>query len=140
MTDPKFFIGLLFDTKKLFKQVADFYEGMWGKDHGQKKNDGNKIRVKCKNVKCKWFAYATKEPNSDAFVIWIIGLEHQCGRAFYHKLANLGFLSVHYKKFLQLNGKITVREFKEKWIKNWMCILQKIMFTRHLQRLRCGSK
>ena len=118
MTDPTFFIGLLFDTKKLFKQAADFYEVMWGKDHGQKKNDGKKISAKCKNVKCKWFAYATNEPNSDAFVIRIIRLEHQCGRAFYHKLANLGFLNVHYKKFLQLNEKISVTEFKKKCIKN----------------------
>ena len=91
MKEPKFFVGLLFDTKKMFKRAVEIYFVKWDKEHGWQKNDKNWIKAKCKKDKCNWFAYAAKEPDCDAFVIRTKGPERQCGRTFYHKHANLGF-------------------------------------------------
>ena len=112
--DPKLFVGLLFDTKKVFKRAVEFYSVQWGKKHGWQNNDKNRIRAKCKKEKCNWFVYAAKELDCDAFVIRTMGPEHQCGRTFYHKHANSGFLARHYMEFLRTNRKVMVGAFKDK--------------------------
>ncbi|XP_027166681.1 uncharacterized protein LOC113766716 [Coffea eugenioides] len=43
-----------------------------------------------------------------------MGPSCHCGRTFYHKQANLGFLSRHYMEFLKLNKSMTIAQFKEK--------------------------
>ncbi|XP_071937522.1 uncharacterized protein [Coffea arabica] len=43
-----------------------------------------------------------------------MGPSCHCGRTFYHKRANSGFLSRHYMEFLRLNKKVTVAQFMEK--------------------------
>ncbi|XP_027150245.1 uncharacterized protein LOC113750477 [Coffea eugenioides] len=72
------------------------------------------MRANCKAANCSWFIYASKEANSDAFVIRTMGPSCHCGRTFYHKRANSGFLSRHYMEFLRLNKKVTVAQFMEK--------------------------
>ena len=51
MKDFKFFVGLLIGTKMMFKRAIEFYFVKWGKAHGWEKNDKNKIRAKCENLK-----------------------------------------------------------------------------------------
>ena len=99
MQKPKLFVGLLFDTKMLFKRAVELYSVQWGKEHTWENNDHKRIRAKCKNKQCMWFTYAAKEPDSDAFVIRTMGPQHQCGRTFHHKHANSGFLARYYMEF-----------------------------------------
>ena len=98
----------------LFKRAVELYSVKWGKEHSWEKNDKGRIRAKCKNRNCKWFICATKEPDSNAFVIRTMGPEHRCGRTFYHKHVNSGFLARHYMEFLRMNRKVTIGAFKEK--------------------------
>ena len=63
---------------------------------------------------CEWFTYAAKELNCEAFAIGTMGLEHACGKTFYHKHANSEFLARYYMEFLRLNRKVTWSAFKEK--------------------------
>lgn len=114
MVDPKFFVGLLFDDKEIFKRAVDYYGVKWGKVFVWKKNDIGRMRAKCKTLKCGWYVYASKEGDSDAFVIRTMGPPCNCGRTFYHKRANSGFLSRHYMEFLRLNKKVTIAQFMEK--------------------------
>ena len=44
MKEPKFFVGLLFDTKMMFKRVVESYSMKWGTEHGWEKNDKNRVR------------------------------------------------------------------------------------------------
>ena len=114
MVDPKFFVGLLFDDKRIFKQAVDYYGVKWGKHFRWGKNDTSRMRAKCNSANCGWFIYASKEVDSDAFVIRTMGPSCNCGRTFHHKRANSGFLSRHYMDFLRLNKRVSVTEFKEK--------------------------
>ncbi|XP_071917224.1 uncharacterized protein [Coffea arabica] len=72
------------------------------------------MRAKCNSANCGWFIYASKEVDSNAFVIRTMGPSYNCGRTFHHKRANSGFLSKHYMDFLRLNKRVSVTEFKEK--------------------------
>ncbi|XP_027165709.1 uncharacterized protein LOC113765678 [Coffea eugenioides] len=114
MVDPKFFVGLLFDDKRIFKQAIDYYGVKWGKYFRWGKHDTSRMRAKCNSANCDWFIYASKEVDSDAFVIRTMGPSCNCGRTFHHKRANSGFLSRHYMDFLRLNKRVSVTEFKEK--------------------------
>lgn len=114
MQAPKFFVGLLFDDKTIFKIAVDFYGVKWGKELSWAKTNTGRMRSKCKVESCGWFVYASKEPNTNAIVTRTMGPDHQCGRAFYHKMAHSGFLARHYVDFVRMNKKVTVNEFKDK--------------------------
>ncbi|XP_027156709.1 uncharacterized protein LOC113757788 [Coffea eugenioides] len=114
MAEPKFYAGLLFDDKQIFKRAVDYCGVKWGKVFQWKKNDIRRMRANCKDANCSWFIYASKEANNDAFVIRTMGPPCHCGRTCYHKRANSGFLSRHYMEFLRLNKKVTVAQFMEK--------------------------
>ena len=114
MENPKFKVGLLFDDKNIIKRVVHYYRVKTAKIFDGSKNDTGRMRAQSKTENCKWFIYASEELDSDVFIIWTIGSPCNCGRIFYHKCANSGFLAVHYMDFLRLNKQITRVEFKKK--------------------------
>ena len=51
--DPKIFVGLFFNTKKLFKTAVEHYSVEWGKEYKWIKDEKKKIRANCKNEKLR---------------------------------------------------------------------------------------
>ncbi|KAL3513621.1 hypothetical protein ACH5RR_026338 [Cinchona calisaya] len=114
MENPKFEVGLMFTSKKQFKDAMDSYSIKWGKNHAFKKNDKTRLRAVCKVEKCHWFIHASKMQDSDNFLIKTFGPKHKYGMALSNKHVTSTFLSKRYLEYLSLNTNVSIGESQDK--------------------------
>ena len=73
------------------------------------------MRVKYKAENCEWMLFASQvEASDDSLVMKTTGHVQTCGWTFYHNRATSNFLARKYAKFLRLNKRVTLEEFREK--------------------------
>ena len=118
MSEYKWEVGTLYNTKEDFKEAISTYAVHVGKGLKFIKNDKERVRVRCK-TNCDWEAYCAKLKGQDTWQLRKINDKHTCSREVNNKLLKSKWLSRSIQKNVKENPKYRLKDIIERSKRKW---------------------
>ncbi|XP_027182135.1 uncharacterized protein LOC113780537 [Coffea eugenioides] len=115
MIDPKFELGMKFESRQQFKAAVTEYGIKKGKSVWTCKNDTKRMKAVCRDP-CPWFVFASIERalgTSDLVVNTMHDVHENCNHAWKNKNMTSTWLSNRYMERIRSNTKMPVRELRQ---------------------------
>ncbi|XP_058224864.1 uncharacterized protein LOC131334019 isoform X1 [Rhododendron vialii] len=112
MANPKFKVGMIFSTRKLFKAAVKEHAIKTAKAIKFVKNDSKRVRAACKKP-CPWSLLASKMQGLDSFQVRTYIYTHNCKRIFHNRQVTSTWLSNKYVETLRSNPSWQVKCMKD---------------------------
>ena len=115
MIDPKFELGMKFESRQQFKAAVTEYGIKKGKPVWTYKNDTKRVRTVCRDM-CPWFVFASIERalgTSDLVIKTMHDVHENCNHAWKNKNMTSTWLSNRYMERIRSNTKMPVRELRQ---------------------------
>ncbi|XP_058183731.1 uncharacterized protein LOC131301443 [Rhododendron vialii] len=112
MADPKFKVGMIFSTSKLFKDVVKEHAIKTAKAIKLVKIDSRRVRAACKKP-CQWSLLASKMQGLDSFQVRTYENTHNCKKVFHNRQVTSTCLSNKYVETLRSNPTWLVKSMKD---------------------------
>ncbi|KAG8388391.1 hypothetical protein BUALT_Bualt02G0121000 [Buddleja alternifolia] len=113
--DLPFNIGLIFSTKKEFKEAVHSHAIRTTRNLKITSNDHRRVYAKCMGDGCNWHLIALKVKNETSFQIRAYNPEHKCGRSYHCKNVNSRWLSKTFVDHFSIKG-------QKSWIHSVMAL------------------
>lgn len=92
-----FELGMVFEGADQFRKAVADYAVEYRRQLKLRPNEKHRVRVKCKNVKCKWLLYASIGRDSGDFIVKNYHPIHKCIPLNRNKLCNSKFIARKFK-------------------------------------------
>ncbi|KAL0355333.1 UNVERIFIED_CONTAM: hypothetical protein Sradi_3980200 [Sesamum radiatum] len=119
--NPSFEIGMVFSTKKEFRDSVHSHAIKTSRNLKITSNDQRRIYAKCGEQGCNWHCHALKIKNEASFQIREYNPNHQCARSYNVKNVNSGWLSKKYIDAFRADPKKNVKGFRNEVIREIRC-------------------
>ena len=96
MDDPKFELGQLFATAKIFREAVRMQAIIQRRPIKQCRNYGARVKFICE-APCSWVIYASKMQLTDTYQIKVYDSNHTCTPTFHQKQINSRWIAEHYE-------------------------------------------
>ncbi|XP_027158453.1 uncharacterized protein LOC113760078 [Coffea eugenioides] len=115
LKDPKFEIGMKFESRAQFKSTVTEYGIRIGKPVWTCKNEPTRVRAKC-TEQCKWFAFVSTEKalsTKDLVVKTMHDIHETCNHSWKNKNITTKWLSDRYVERIRSNNNLPTRELRQ---------------------------
>ena len=92
-----FELGMVFEGADQFRKAVADYVVEYRRQLKLRPNEKHRVRVKCKNVKCKWLLYDSIDRDSCDFILKNYNPIHKCIPLNRNKLCNSKFITITFK-------------------------------------------
>ena len=92
-----FELGMVFEGADQFRKAVADYVVEYRRQLKLRPNEKHRVRVKCKNVKCKWLLYASIDRDSGDFIVKNYNPIHKCIPLNRNKLCNSKLITRKFK-------------------------------------------
>ncbi|KAG8369469.1 hypothetical protein BUALT_Bualt14G0016900 [Buddleja alternifolia] len=111
--DPPFSIGLIFSTKKEFREAVHSHAIRTARSLKITSNDQRRVYAKCMGDGCNWHLNALKVKNEASFQIRAYNPKHKCGRTHHCKNVNSRWLSKKFVDHFRSDPKRNIKGFRK---------------------------
>ena len=108
-----FELGMVFEGADQFRKAVADYVVEYRRQLKLRPNEKHRVRVKCKNVKCKWLLYASIDRDSGDFIVKNYNPIHKCIPLNRNKLCNSKFIARKFKDRIISQPYIRIWEIQE---------------------------
>ncbi|RYR22148.1 hypothetical protein Ahy_B03g067427 [Arachis hypogaea] len=132
MSQYKWEVGTVYATREEFKDTVTAYAMQTARAITFRKCDLQRVRAVCTG-KCPFWLYAAKMKEEDTWQLRNMNLTHTCTQAHRVGILHSRWLGKAFKKKVESNSKVKIREFVSKAQKKWNLTVTKSMATRTKQ-------
>nr|XP_017239829.1 PREDICTED: uncharacterized protein LOC108212616 [Daucus carota subsp. sativus] len=120
MDDPKFELGQLFATAKIFREAVRMQAIIQRRPIKQCRNYGARVKFICE-APCSWVIYASKMQLTDTYQIKVYDSNHTCTPTFHQKQINSRWIAEHYEDDIRMNPTWPLSSFLQKVVNDLHC-------------------
>ncbi|KAL0399904.1 UNVERIFIED_CONTAM: hypothetical protein Sradi_2333700 [Sesamum radiatum] len=125
MYNPTFELGMIFSTKKEFRQAVQSHAILTKRTLKFAKNDKIRVYAVCTGEDCQWKITAIKVKNECTFKINHYNSEHTCPQSFHVKNVKTSWLSEKYTQKFKSDPKRNVKGFRVDVMNELRCHVSK---------------
>ena len=120
---------MVFEGEDQFRKAVADYDVEYRRQLKLRPNEKHRVRVKCKNVKCKWLLYVSINRDSGDFIVKNYHPIHKCIPLNRNKLCNSKFIARKFKDRIISQPYIRIWKFKI-WLEiHWVFMLVRLFVT-----------
>lgn len=120
MGDPKFQLGLMFATAKIFRSAVKKHAILHRRPIKQCRNYGSRVKFVCE-APCEWKIYASKMQRTDTYQVKVYKPKHTCTPTFEQKQINSTWIAEQYEDDIRMNPTWPLASFLQKVVNDWHC-------------------
>ncbi|RYQ99671.1 hypothetical protein Ahy_B07g087644 [Arachis hypogaea] len=132
MSQYKWEVGTVYATREEFKDTVTAYAVQRARAITFRKCDLQRVRAVCTG-ECPFWLYAAKMKEEDTWQLRSMNLTHTCTQTYRVEILHSRWLGKAFKKKVESNPKVKIRELVSKAQKKWNLTVTKSMATRTKQ-------